>query len=250
MAQASPRSTVEAAVKPISRRPGSSAPWPLNLYASAVGKKWVMAITGIIGMGFITMHMLGNLKIYLGAEELNHYAEGLRTFGAPLAPREAILWILRSVLLVSLVLHVHAAFSLWSANRRARPVAYASQRDYIAANWASRTMKWTGPLILWFIFMHLMDLTWGAYNADFIHGDVYHNMVALFSSAPKVIIYVLANVALGVHLWHGAWSLFQSIGVNNPYLNGIRRVFATVFALAIVAGNVSFPIAVFLGIVS
>ena len=250
MAQASPRSTVEAAVKPISRRPASSAPWPLNLYASAVGKKWVMAITGVIGMGFITMHMLGNLKIYLGAAELNHYAEGLRTFGAPFVPREGILWMLRSILVVALVLHVHAAFSLWSANRRARPVAYASQRDYIDANWASRTMKWTGPIILLFILMHLMDLTFGTWNKDFIHGDVYHNVVALFTQLPKVIVYLIANIALGIHLWHGAWSLFQSMGVNNPYLNALRRVFATAFALAIVAGNVSFPIAVYLGIVS
>lgn len=250
MAQASPRSTVEAAVHPVNRRPGSTAPWPLNLYASAVGKKWVMAITGVIGMLFITAHMVGNLKIYLGPTELNHYAEGLRTFGAPFAPREAILWVIRVVLTISLVLHVHAAFSLWTMNRRARPVAYASQRDYIAANWASRTMKWTGPIILLFIFAHLNDLTFGGGNPDFIHGDVYHNVVASFSRVQAVVIYVVANVALGVHLWHGAWSLFQSIGVNNPYLNGVRRAFATLFALVIVAGNVSFPIAVALGIVS
>ncbi|MDA0302425.1 MAG: succinate dehydrogenase cytochrome b subunit [Chloroflexi bacterium] len=250
MAQASPRSTVEAAVKPISRRPGSGAPWPLNLYASAVGKKWVMAVTGVIGMGFVTMHMLGNLKMYMGAEDLNHYAEGLRTIGAPIAPEQSILWILRVVLLVALVLHVHAAFSLWSANRRARPVAYASQRDYIAANWASRTMKWTGPIVLLFIFFHLMDLTWGPANPGFVYGDVYGNVVASFSRLPVVIVYIVANVALGIHLWHGAWSLFQSLGVNNPYLNALRRGFATVFALAIVGGNVSFPIAVYLGIVS
>ena len=247
---ASPRSTVEAAVKPISRRPASSAPWPLNLYASAVGKKWVMAITGIVGMGFITMHMLGNLKVYLGPTELNHYAEGLRIFGDPFVPREGVLWILRSVLLVALVLHVHAAFSLWSANRRARPVAYASQRDYIAANWASRTMIWTGPIVLLFIAFHLLDLTWGNLNPDFVHGDVYHNIVVSFRRLPVTIVYILANAALGIHLWHGAWSLFQSMGVNNPYLNGLRRAFATVFALVIVMGNVSFPIAVALGIVS
>jgi len=249
MVQASPRSTVEAAVKPISRRPGSSAPWPLNLYASAVGKKWAMAITGVIGMGFVTGHMVGNLKIYLGSEALNHYAEGLRTIGDPIAPHGSLLWAARIVLLVALIIHVHAAFSLWSMNRRARPVAYASQRDYIAANWASRTMKWTGPIILLFILVHLNDLTFGGSNPDFIAGDVYHNVVASFSRLPAVIIYVAANVALGVHLWHGAWSLFQSMGVNNPYLNGLRRAFATLFALAIVAGNVSFPIAVFLGIV-
>jgi len=241
---------VEAAVEPISRRPASTAPWPLNLYASAVGKKWVMAVTGVIGLLFITGHMVGNLKIYLGPTELNHYAEGLRTFGAPFAPREAILWVIRSVLTVALVLHVHAAFSLWTTNRRARPVAYASRRDYIAANYASRTMIWTGPIVLLFIFAHLMDLTWGATNPDFVSGEVYHNVVVSFQRYPAVIIYVAANVALGFHLWHGAWSLFQSIGVNNPYLNGLRRAFATVFALAIVAGNVSFPIAVALGIVS
>ena len=246
---ASPRSTVEAAVKPISRRPASNAPWPLNIYASAVGKKWTMAITGLIGMGFITAHMLGNLKIYLGREELNHYAEGLRIFGDPFAPRGVVLDILRIVLFIALVLHVHAAYSLWMTNRRARPVAYASQRDYIAANWASRTMIWTGPIVLLFIAFHLLDLTFGNLNPSFIEGDVYHNVVASLQRMPVMIVYILANAALGIHLWHGAWSLFQSIGVNNPYLNGVRRVFATVFALAIVMGNVSFPIAVALRIV-
>ena len=111
-------------------------------------------------------------------------------------------------------------------------------------------MRWTGPIILLFILFHLMDLTGGSANPSFVTGDVYHNVIASFSRVPVALVYVAANIALGVHLWHGAWSLFQSLGVNNPYLNGLRRAFATVFALAIVAGNVSFPIAVVLHVVS
>jgi succinate dehydrogenase / fumarate reductase, cytochrome b subunit len=248
MAQVSPRSTVEAAVKPLRKRP-RQLPWPLNLYQTYVGKKWVMAITGVIGLGFIAGHMFGNLKIYLGADELNHYAEGLRTVAYPLMPEKFLLWVARIVLLIALVLHVHSAASIWARNRSARPVSYQSKRDYVAANWASRTMLWTGPIILAYIVFHLLDLTWGSANPDFIRGDVYHNLVVSFERWPVAAIYIVANLMLGVHIYHGAWSLFQSLGVNNPHINQGRRAFAALFALAIVVGNISFPIAVLAGIV-
>ncbi len=249
MAQAKPRSTVEAAVRPVNRRPGRQWPWPLSLYQTAVGKKWVMAITGVIGMGFIALHMFGNLKMYLGAAELDHYAVGLREIAYPILPKENALWAMRGLLLVALVLHVHSAFSLWAMNRRARPMGYQSKRDYIAANWASRTMKWTGPIVLLFLAFHLSDLTWGFANPDFHHGQVYDNVVASFERVPVAILYIVANLALGVHLYHGAWSLFQSLGVNNPSINWLRRGFAALFTAAIVGGNISFPIAVLAGIV-
>ncbi len=249
MAEVRARSTVEAGVQPLRRRPASQLPYPLSLYQSAVGKKWVMAITGVIGMGFITMHMVGNLKIYLGAEELNAYAEGLRTLGEPFAPRGFLLWGVRLVLLPTLLLHVHAAWWLWRQNRRARPVRYQSKRDYIAADWASRTMTWTGPIVLLFLLFHLMDLTTGMANPDFRHGEVYHNILASFERWPVVVSYVVANLALGVHLYHGAWSLFQSLGVNNPRINAARRIFATLFAVAIVGGYISAPLAIFIGVI-
>lgn len=249
MTEARARSTVEAGIQPLRRRPADQLPYPLNLYHSAVGKKWVMAITGVIGMGFITMHMVGNLKIYLGAEELDAYAEGLRTIGEPFAPRGFLLWGVRLVLLPTLLIHVHAAWWLWRQNRRARPAKYQSKRDYIAADWASRTMTWTGPIVLLFLMFHLMDLTTGRANPDFRHGEVYHNILASFERWPVVVLYVVANLALGVHLYHGAWSLFQSLGVNNSRINGARRIFATLFAVAIVGGYISAPLAIFVGII-
>ena len=250
MAQSTPHSNVEAAVRPIRKRP-RALPWPLSLYQSYVGKKWVMAITGVIGLLFIAGHMFGNLKIYMGAAELDAYAVGLREVGYPLLPKQVLLAVARVGLLVALVLHVHAAFSIWQQNRRARPLGYQSKRDYIAADWASRTMLWTGPIILLFIGFHLGDLTFGgpAASAAFEHGAVYNNVVASFSRPPVAAFYVVANLALGIHIYHGTWSLFQSIGVNNPHINPGRRAFAALFALVIVAGNISFPIAVLAGIV-
>jgi succinate dehydrogenase / fumarate reductase, cytochrome b subunit len=249
MAQPSPRSTAEAGVRPLRSRP-RQMPWPLNLYQSYVGKKWVMAITGVIGLAFIAGHMFGNLKLYMGAAEIDAYAVGLREIGYPLLPKQLVLTVARAVLLVALVLHVHAAFSIWQQNRRARQVRYQSRRDYIAADWASRTMLWTGPIVLLFIVFHLADLTWGveAVNPEFEYGAVYNNVLASFQRPPVAAIYIIANLALGVHIYHGAWSLFQSIGVNNPYINPGRRAFAALFTLAIVAGNISFPVAVLVGI--
>jgi hypothetical protein len=122
------------------------------------------------GMGFLVAHMAGNLKMYLGATELNHYAEGLRVLGAPFLPREVALWGMRGGMIVALLVHIHAAFSLTMMNRRAHPQAYRSKRDYIAANFASRTMRWTGPIVLLFILYHLADLTGGRLNPT--HGEV------------------------------------------------------------------------------
>jgi succinate dehydrogenase / fumarate reductase cytochrome b subunit len=224
--------------------------WLLDFYASGVGKKYVMAITGIILMGYVLAHMVGNLKLYLGPEAINTYGEWLRELGEPAFPRTVLLWLMRTALIAAFVFHIHAAYSLTLMNRAARPVGYASRRDYVAANFASRTMRWTGVIILLFVVFHLMDLTWGNANPDFVKGDVYANMVASFQRVPVAIIYVIANLALGLHLYHGTWSLFQSMGWNNRRFNHWRRYFAVAFALLITVGNVTFPIAVVTGIVS
>lgn len=126
---------------------------------------------------------------------------------------------------------------------------YQSPRDYVAASFASRTMRWTGIIVILFLFWHLADFTWGWVNPGFVRGDVYRNVTASLERVPVTILYVVANLALGVHLFHGAWSLFQSLGVNNPKYNKARKVFAWSFAAIIVIGNVSFPIAVQLGII-
>ena len=221
----------------------------LDLYGTAVGKKYAMALSGIALMGYVLAHMIGNLKMYLGAEDINHYAEFLRHLLVPLAPRTVVLWMMRVGLIGAAVLHVHAAYSLTVLNRQARSVKYQSERDYQIANFASRTMRWTGVIVLLFLFWHLADLTWGWVNPGYIRGDVYRNVDASLSRVPVAALYVVANIALGVHLYHGAWSLFQSMGWNRPRFNKWRRAFAIGFATLIVVGNVSFPIAVLAGIV-
>jgi succinate dehydrogenase / fumarate reductase, cytochrome b subunit len=217
-----------------------------GLYSTYVGKKYAMAVSGVVLMLFVFVHMLGNLKLYLGASELDAYSRWLRTAGEPAFPRETLLWAVRIVLLGAVVVHMQAAYSLTRVNRRARPEAYHSPRDYVAASFASRTMRWTGIIVVLFVVFHLLDLTWGTANPDFRAGDPYHNVVESFQRWPVAIAYVAANLALATHLYHGAGSLFQSIGV----LFRRRRAFAIAFAAVIAAGNVSFPLAVLTGVVS
>lgn len=234
-------------------------PWPVEFYRSAIGKKWVMALTGIAWMGYLFAHMVGNLKIYVGflpeenAYEVDLYGEALRALFFPIMPHHVVLWILRIGLIVALVFHVHAAYSLTVMNRRARTVEYQGPREYLVANYASRTMRWSGVLVLVFIAWHLADFTWGVTPfapETWERGAVYANFVASFSRVPVAILYIVANLAMGIHLYHGAWSLFQSLGINNPRFNPWRRYFAIGFTAIIVIPNVSFPIAVLTGIVS
>jgi succinate dehydrogenase / fumarate reductase cytochrome b subunit len=232
-------------------------PFLLDIYSTAVGKKYVMAITGIIGILFVIGHMIGNLKMYLGlvthdgerVYDIDVYGEFLREILVPILPRTYFLWILRLVLIAALVLHVHAAYSLTVMNRRARPVRYQSARDYEVANFASRTMRWTGIIVALFLLWHLADFTWGWFNPGFERGEVYRNLDASLSRLPVSLLYIVANIALGIHLFHGTWSLFQSMGWNNPRFNQWRRGLAAAIATVIVVGNVSFPIAVLAGIV-
>ena len=242
------------AVKP---PPVKQKPFLVDLYATAVGKKYVMAITGLIGIGFVLTHMVGNLKMYLGVisegdqrvYDIDVYGEFLRDLLVPILPRTYALWGLRLVLIGALILHLHAAYSLTQLNRRARSVKYQSPRDYQVANFASRSMRWTGIIVLAFLAWHLADLTWGWANPDFVRGAAYRNLDASLSRIPVAALYIVANVLLGIHLFHGTWSLFQSIGWNNPRFNKWRKGAAAAVATAIVVGNVSFPIAVLAGVV-
>jgi succinate dehydrogenase / fumarate reductase cytochrome b subunit len=234
---------------PIHPRPARRGPWPVAFYRSAVGKKWVMALSGLALIGFVFFHALGNLKVYLGAEGFNHYGEWLRELLVPFLPRTVALWLLRIGLVVAFAFHIHSAYSLTRMNQRARGGGYVQERDWVAANAASRTMRWTGIIVGLFLLFHLADLTWGTANPDFVRGDIYRNFVATFSRPGVAIIYIVANVALGIHLFHGCWSMFQSLGVNNPKWNSWRRGFAVGFAALITAVNVMFPISVLTGIV-
>jgi succinate dehydrogenase / fumarate reductase, cytochrome b subunit len=222
--------------------------WPLELYRSAVGKKWVMAITGIALLGFVLAHMVGNLKVYLGADDMNHYGEFLRELLEPLVPRTFVLWGMRLGLIAAFALHIHAAYALTRMNHRSRDEKYAGGRDYVAANFASRTMRWTGVIVALYLLFHLADFTWGTTNNEFVRGDPYNNLVASFERVPVAVLYIVANIALGIHIFHGTWSLFQSLGWNNPRFNRWRVHFARAFATLIVVGNVSFPAAVLAGV--
>ena len=229
-------------------------PFLLDLYSTAVGKKYVMAITGIGMMGFVLFHMIGNLKMYQGADDLNKYAEFLKKLLYPLAPKEAVLWILRGGLITMLVLHLHAALTLTRLNRHARPVKYQSARDYQVASFASRSMRLSGLVVIAFLVWHLLDLTFGAVNTvgadgEFVRAEVYDNVVRSFDRPVVAVFYIIANVLLGIHLFHGSWSIFQSLGWNNPRFNKWRRAFAGGFATVVVVGNISFPVAVMAGIV-
>ena len=236
------RTTTNAPVHPRATR---RAPWPIAFYRSAVGKKWVMAVSGVILLLFVLGHMIGNLKLYLSKQEIDLYGEALRDMPGHLLPRTVLLWSIRVVLILAFAVHIHAAYALTRMNRRARHVGYQSPRDYVAADFASRTMRWTGVIVLAFLAFHLADLTWGAANGShFLRGDPYNNLVYSFRRPVVAAFYIVANLALGIHIFHGAWSMFQSLGVNNPRYNTARRRFAQGFAAVIVLANISFPIAV------
>ncbi len=242
--------------EPIARRQKRS-PFPvIDLYRSAVGKKWVMAITGILLMGFVFAHMVGNTKMYFGAEDFDSYAEFLRRIAYPLVPETGFLWIMRVGLIAAFAFHMHAAYSLTVLNRKARPVGYKTRRDYIAVNWANRSMRWTGIIILLFVIFHLMDLTWGrapVASSEYAYGAAYANVAFSMERWPVAVIYILCNLALGVHLYHGSWSIFQTLGTMsskfNPRHNPLRRGFALAFAVIVAGVNISFPIAVLTGVV-
>src|SRR3954468_2243162 len=227
--------------------PPARASWIVEFYRSAIGKKAVMAITGVFLYGWIFLHMAGNLKVYTGAEHYNAYAQLLITMGAPLLPNKGALILVRTLLLIAVWFHIQAATQLTIMNKKARPIGYA-ERDYVAGSYASRTMRWGGVIILLFVWYHLGHLTYGKFHPNFIQDDPYHNVVTGFQVWWVSAIYIVANLALGLHLYHGLWSMFNSLGLNHQRFNSWKRVFATVFASVITTANVLFPIMVLVGV--
>lgn len=220
----------------------------IGFYRSSLGKKAVMAVTGLILFGFVLVHMAGNLKLYQGEAAYDAYAEHLRELGAPIFAHGQLLWVFRFVLLAAVGLHLHAATVLTLQNWKARPARY-EVRESLQSTYAARTMRWGGVIVLLFVLYHLAQLTLGWAHPDFQPGKVFQNVIVAFSIPWVAIFYVVANLALGLHLYHGLWSLFQSLGWNHPKLNPWRRRFAAFFAAAVTLGNVSFPIAVLTGVV-
>jgi len=230
--------------------------WLGGFFSSSIGLKWIMAITGVGLLGYVAAHLFGNLKIFTGTDAageyyIDLYSQALWHLGGHLLPEGFLLTVLRLGLASVFVLHLWAAAVLTKRNRVAvGSTRYDASQNFAAANYASRTMRFGGIIILLFLLYHLADLTFGWANPDFHHGSVYDNMIASLSRWPVAVLYMVANVALAFHIYHGAWSMFQSLGSANPKYNAARRGFATVFALAILAGNMLIPIAILAGWVS
>jgi len=218
----------------------------LGLYRSSIGKKVVMALTGFVLVGFVIAHMVGNLKAFQGPEKLNAYGVFLRDVGGPIFGHEQLLWIVRVVLLVSVVLHIVAAVQLAHGELAARPVRYAYHKQ-TQATYASRTMRWGGMIILLFVIYHLLHFTVGAAHPSFRKGDIYHNLVSGFQVWYVSAFYIAAMIALGLHLYHGVWSMFHTLGLNNRTYNRLLRGTAGVVAGAVALGNISIPVAVLVG---
>jgi len=201
-----------------------------------------MAVSGLILFGFVAGHLAGNLQIYEGPEKINHYAAFLRSM-------PALLWGARITLLVMVTLHIWSAYALAMRNLEARPTGYAKKKP-TKSTYASRTMYWSGPIVLAFVIYHLLDFTFGVVNPNYHEGDVYSNVVASFSVSWISAFYIVAMIALCLHLYHGLWSMFQSLGINHPrHTPWLKRGSAAV-AILIAAGNISIPIAVLTGLVS
>lgn len=231
--------------------------WIGEFWRSTLGKKAVMAVSGIVLFGFVLVHMIGNLKLYFpayasgdhaGMEALDVYGEWLREIGSPALPHGGALWIARIVLLVAVIAHIWAAWAVTRRSRSARSKRY-EKVDRVQVDYAARTMRWGGVIVLLFVIYHLLHFTTGQAHQDFVPGGVFHNVTAAFSVWWVAAIYIVANVMLGFHLYHGLWSMFQSLGWSRPRFNPWRRAFAATFALVVTAGNVSFPLAVLTGIV-
>ena len=202
-----------------------------------------MAVTGAILFGFVLAHMAGNFTVYLGPEAMNGYAVFLRQF-----LHGAGLWIARAVLLLAVILHIWSATSLTLSSRAARPVGYR-ERQWTESTYASRTMRWSGVIILFFVIYHLLHFTFGTVHPSFVEGDVYHNLVVGFQSVPVSLFYIVAMILLGLHLRHGVWSMFQTLGVSHPRYIRWAHIASWIFAAIVVIGNCSFPIAVLAGLI-
>ena len=208
----------------------------LQFWQATVGKKYVMAVSGCVLFGFVLVHMLGNLQVYIGRDQINHYAELLKA-------SPAVLWGARGFLLLNVVAHMAAAFQLWTLKNRARPTPYAVTRS-TSSSLASRTMYLTGPGLFFFIVFHLAHFTTGQAHPAFNSEDVYSNVILGFRQPVAFVAYILAMSFLGFHLVHGVWSMFQSAGLNHPKYMPKIRLFATLATALIVGGNISIPVAV------
>src|SRR5450432_1887701 len=216
----------------------------LTLLDTSVGKKAALAVSGVILFGFVIQHMLGNLQVLLGADVFNGYAAGIKE-------KPVLVWAVRAVLIGAVLVHVTLVLELYGKSVAARPVSYKVKKN-IATSYAAVTMKLTGPLLLCYLLFHLAHFTFpGVALGDYEHvpGDVYSNFVNAFQIPWVVAVYVFANLMLSMHLYHGAFSMLQSVGLNHPRYNKRLKYIARGLAFLVTAGNVFLPLSVLLGLV-
>jgi succinate dehydrogenase / fumarate reductase cytochrome b subunit len=191
--------------------------------------------------------MLGNLKAFQGQEAFDSYAEFIREVGYPLVPHDGVLWGLRVTLFLSVVVHIVAATQLWRQSRNARSLGYTKLHPQ-TFTYASRTMRWGGAIVFAFVIYHLLHMTTGTVHPDFVGGSAYNNLVIGFQSAPVAAFYIVSVGALSLHLYHGLWSVFATLGVENPRLERIRRPTTAIFAWGLFLGYALVPLSVLAGI--
>jgi len=221
----------------------------LALWRTMIGKKIVMAVTGAVLVGFVIAHMLGNLKIFWGPDEINTYSRFLREVGEPELASGQLLWVVRIILLICVALHTTAAYQLSRMSWAARPVGYEVKRN-IETTLAARLMRWGGVLLVVFVIFHLLHLTAGAVGfqpGQFKHLAVYQNVVAAFALWPAALFYVVAMGALCLHLYHGIWSMLQTLGWNNARNERTLKAVSRAIAIVVFLGFSSVPLSVWAG---
>lgn len=219
------------------------------LYRSSVGQKALMAITGFIWFGFLVGHVVGNLKAFQGAHVFDDYAHHLRILGAPILPDMGFLWAFRGFMAAALVLHVYLSWKTSRQSWAARETGYKKKANQ-NFDFASNFMRWGGVLILVFVVYHILHMTTGTVHPDFREGEAYHNLVVGFANPLVVGFYIVSMVAIFAHLYHGVWSMFQTLGANHPKYAEIRRPLAVVLSIAIFLGFISIPVAIVAGMIS
>jgi succinate dehydrogenase / fumarate reductase cytochrome b subunit len=212
-----------------------------GFFSSSIGKKVVMAVTGLILFGFVVVHMIGNLQVYADPHLLDVYGEKLRAM-------PPLLWGARLTLLAAVGLHIWSAVGLTRLNQKARPQGYRQLKP-VESTYASRTMRWSGVILAAFVIYHLMHFTWGNAHPDFRPGEVGHNFIVGFRNPLVSGFYILSMLLLGMHMWHGIWSMLQTLGLSHPRYNPLRTAAATFITVIVVGGNISFPVAVLAGLI-
>jgi succinate dehydrogenase / fumarate reductase cytochrome b subunit len=221
---------------------------PKAAKTSSVFKKAVMAVSGIILVLYLIAHMIGTLKIFSGAETFNGYSEWIRTIGEPAVPAQTTLWIIRVVLLVSVVAHFWAAISLWRQARRARPVPYVTKKR-VQQSFASRTVRWGGLILALFIIWHILDLTFGVVNPAGTGTTPYDRLIASFSNIPITLFYVVSMILLGLHLRHGIFAATQTLGQTNKRRERAVNGIAYVVSGLITVGFILVPLSIAFGLI-